>query len=177
MFDVLYPGRRLVIDSPLSVEEVTHRLGREVAAPAITRPSREKRTQSFEGTFANGDFSFIRLVRGQNSFRPWMKGRVSAQAAGTRIDVHLQLHWFVLAFGVVLAVVGGAIAALAAPELPVVTNSPLMARLVAMAAVVLIFAALGNLESRIATRLLEKVVGATPGESHRAPQPAVVPQR
>jgi hypothetical protein len=177
MFDLLYTGRQLVISSPLSVEEVTQRLGREVAPP-VTRPQwRDRRQQGFEGTFADGQFSLIRLVRGRNSFRPWMTGRVSPQPMGTRVDVHLQLHIVVLVFGLVVATIVGTVAALAAPALPVVTNSPLMARLLAMAAVAVLFAALGNLEARTATRLLEKVVGATPGESRRASPQTVAAQR
>jgi hypothetical protein len=177
MFDVLYPGRRLIIDSPLSVEEVSQRLAHEVAPPAMELRFREPRPQRFEGTFAGGQFSFVRLVRGRNSFRPWMKGRLSPQPNGSRLDVHLQLNMLVLVFGLVLAVVAGTIAALAAPELPVITNSPLIARVLAMAAIVVLFAALGNLEARISTRLLETVVGATPGESHRASQQTVAVQR
>jgi len=177
MFDVLYPGRRLVINSPLSVEEVAQRLGRDVTSPVMRPQLRDRRQERFEGTFADGQFSIIRRVHGRNSFRPWMKGRLSAQPAGTRIDLHVQLHLFVLIFGVILAIIAGSIAAIAAPELPVVTNSPLMARLLAMALIAVIFAALGRIEARTATRLLEKVVGATPGESRRVSQQTVAAQR
>jgi hypothetical protein len=177
MFDVLYPGRRLVINSPLSVEEVTERLGREVTPPVMRSQLWDRRQQGFEGTFADGQFSFIRLVHGRNSFRPWMKGRLSAQPTGTRVDLHLQMHLFILVFGVVLAIIAGTIAAIAAPELPVVANSPLVARLLAMALIAVIFAGLGSIEARTATRLLEKVVGATPGESRRASQQTVAAQR
>lgn len=177
MFDVLYPGRRLVIDSPLSVEEVTQRLGREVAPRAMELRFREPRQQRFEGTFADGQFSFVRLVRGRNSFRPWMKGRLTRGPAGTRVDVHLQLHPLVLVLGLFFAVVASTVAALAAPDLPVVTTSPLTARVLAMAAVVFVFAALGTVEARTSTRLLRTVVGATPDGSHRASQhPAAQPR-
>ena len=58
MFDVPYPSRTVVIDSPPSVAEVTQRLGSEVAAPESRLQLRERRTQLFEGTFAGGEFRF-----------------------------------------------------------------------------------------------------------------------
>ena len=55
MFELFYPGRSIVLDSPLGVEEVTRRL--ELA---------------FDGTFADGRFCMMRRVRGgTRSVRSW----------------------------------------------------------------------------------------------------------
>ena len=158
MLDLLYPGRKVVFDSPLTVDEVTRRLQREITPPAA--PWRDTRQQLFEGTFASGRFEMARLVRGRNSFRTVMKGLISQAPAGARVDVRLQLHPLVVGAGVFFAVIAGAIAAVAAPEIPVIGVSPLLVRLLAMAAVVFAFAGLGNIEARTATRLLGKLIEA-----------------
>jgi hypothetical protein len=175
MFDVMYPGRTLLFDSPLSVEEVTRRLEREVAPPAMELF--KTRQQLFEGTFADRQFTVIRRVRGRNSFRPWIKGRVLEGSRGARVEVRLQMSPLVLVFGLVFAIVAGTIAAVAAPELPLVGGSPLGLRLLVAAAVALLFAALGNFEARAATRLLETVIGAKPTAPLRNSAEAVAQHR
>lgn len=175
MFDVLFPGRKLVFETPLSVDELTRRLEREVAPPAMEW--RERRPQLFEGTFVDGQFSFLRLVRGRNSFRPWVKGRVLPGSRGSRIEARLRMSPVVLVFGVLLALVGGTIAAVAAPSIPVVGGSSLAVRVLVFGAVALLFAALGNFEARVTTRLLETVVGTKPTSPPRASHHAVTRQR
>ena len=158
MLELLYPGRKVVFDSPLTVDEVTRRLQREITPPATTW--RDTRQQLFEGTFANGRFEMMRLVRGRNSFRTVMKGLVSQAPTGARLDVRLQLHPVVLGAGVFFAVIFGAIAAIATPEIPMIGGSSLLVRLLTMAAVAFAFAGLGSIEARAATRLLANLIEA-----------------
>ena len=158
MLNLLYPGRQLVLDSPLAVDEVTRRLQREIASPEWRLW--ENRPQMFQGTFENGRFGMMRLVRGRNSFRPVMTGLVSQGQTGTRLVVRLQLHPLVLGAGVFFALIAGTIASIAAPAIPVIGGSPLLVRLLAMAAVMFIFAAVGSVEGRTATRLLSNLVEA-----------------
>ena len=114
MVDLLYPGRAFVFESPLPREEVTRRLEREIA-PSEWRWS-ESRTQRFEGTFADGRFWMMRLVRGRNSFRPVIEGQVVSHANGVRIDVRMRLHPLVVVVSAMLLVAGGTIASLAVSE-------------------------------------------------------------
>jgi hypothetical protein len=143
MFELFHPGRSIVLDSPLDVKELTRRL--EVA---------------FEGTFADGRFSVMRRVRGTNSFRPLVDGQIRPESGGSRLNVRLRLHPLILAFGAVFALVAGTLAAIAAPEIPVVGGSPLLVAVLAMAAVAFLFALLGSIEARTSTRLLSKVAEA-----------------
>jgi hypothetical protein len=150
MFQVLYSGRAIVLDSPLTVEEVTRRL-----------------QQRFDGTFADGRLSILRRVRGRNSFRPVVEGQVVPRSAGSRLDLRMRLHPLVLVFGAIFALIAGTIAAIAAPAIPVVGSSPLLIRLLAMVAVAVIFAALGNVEVRTSTRLLSELAAAKPAVTKR----------
>src|SRR5689334_4623342 len=85
----LLVGRNLIFESPLSLEEATTRLQREIAAPEWR--VYENRQQSFIGTLANGRFHMVRLVRGKNSFRPMIDGQLTPAMNGCRVDVRLKL--------------------------------------------------------------------------------------
>ena len=145
MFELFYPGRKMVLDSPLGVEELTRRLQLE-----------------FDGTFADGRFSMMRRVRGRNSFRSLIDGQVLPGSGGSRLSVRLRLHPLVLVMGAVFALIGGTVAAIAAPDIPVIGGSPLLVRVLAMAAVAFIFAFLGSIEARTSTRLLASAAAAKP---------------
>lgn len=160
MIELLYSGRSLVLDSPLGVEELTRRV-----------------EQAFDGTFVNGRVSMMRRVRGRNSFRVVLEGDMAPTPSGSRLDLRLRLHRLILAVGAVFALIAGNVAAIAGPEIPVVGGSPLLARVLAMTAVAVVFAVLGSVEARIATRLLSAVAEAIPFPPGHASQQAVAGQR
>jgi hypothetical protein len=151
MFELLYPGRSIVFDSPLGVEAVSRRL--ELV---------------FDGAVADGRLRLMRRVRGRNSFRTLVDGRILPRSGGSRLDVRLRLHPLILAIGAVFALIAGTVAAVASPEIPVVGGSPLLVRLLAMAAVGFVMAVLGSIEARTSTRLLTNVTEATPHRSGQA---------
>jgi hypothetical protein len=150
MFELFYPGRSIAFDSPLDVNELTRRLG-----------------QAFDGTVADGRFRLMRRVRGRNSFRSVVEGQLLPGSGGSRLNVRLRLHPLILAFGAVFALIAGTVAALASPDIPVVGGSPLLVRVLAMAAVAFVFALLGSIEARTSTRLLASVTEANP--ANRSP--------
>lgn len=156
MFELFYPGRSMVLDSPLDVVELTRRL--ELA---------------FDGTVADGRFSMMRRVRGRNSFRSVVDGQILSASDGSRLNVRLRLHPLILAMGVVFALIAGTVAAVASPEIPVVGGSPLLVRLLAMAAVAFVFALLGSMEARTSARLLSNVAEARPYPAGQASDGAV----
>ena len=156
MFELFYPGRSIVLDSPLGVEELTRRL--ELA---------------FDGTVADGRFFLMRRVRGRNSFRSVVDGQILPASSGARLNVRLRLHPLVLGMGAVFALFAGTIAAIASPEIPVVGGSPLLVRVLAMAGVAFVFALLGSIEARTSTRLLSSVADATPYSPGQASYSAV----
>jgi hypothetical protein len=145
MFELFRSGRPILLDSPLDVKELRRRI--ELA---------------FDGTVADGRVSVMRRVRGRNSFRSVVHGQIRPESGGSRLDVRLRLHPLILAFGAVFALVAGTIAALASPEIPVIGGSPLLVRVLAMAAVALVFHLLGSIEARTSTRLLAQVAQSEP---------------
>ena len=160
LFDVLYPGRMVVLDTGLNLAEVTSRLAREVTPPA-TPWFRDTRTQLFEGTFANGRFEMTRLVKGRDSFRPMLYGQLSATPGGTRIDIRMQLHLLALAVGFVIANVFGMFASLGASQvIPVIGHVPFLVQLLVIGLFAMLFAALGTMQARKVTRVLERLLEA-----------------
>ena len=150
MFELFYPGRSIVLDSPLGVEELTRRL--ELA---------------FDGTVADDRFCMMRRVRGRNSFRSVVDGQILPGSGGSRLNVRLRLHPLILAIGAVFALIAGTVAAVASPEIPVVGGSPLLVRVLATAAVAFVFALLGSIEARTSTRLLCNAAEATDARTDR----------
>ena len=173
MFDVLYPGRRVVLDSGLSLAEVTSRLEKEVTPPA-TPWFRDTRTQLFEGTFANGRFEMARLVKGRDSFRPMLYGQLSATPGGTRIEIRMQLHILVLVVGLAISSFAGMIGSWAAYPIPVIGPLSLLWQLLVMGLFALLFASLANIEVRKAIRLLEGLLDAHVQSSNAASEHPVL---
>jgi hypothetical protein len=160
MVELLYSGRSITLVSPLGVEALTRRL-----------------EQAFDGTFVNGRVDMMRRTRGRNSFRMVLEGDMSPAASGSRLDLRLRLHRVILVAGALFALIAGTIAAIAAPEIPFVGGSPLLARVLAMTAVAVAFAVLASVEARIAIRLLSAVAEATPLPPGDASETTVARQR
>jgi hypothetical protein len=100
MFPLL-PYQKLVFNSPLSREELTRRLAREVSESRWGFAFFERREELFEGTITGEGFKISRIIRYRNSFLPVIQGNFSPTARGVRVDVTLRLHGGVLAFSVV----------------------------------------------------------------------------
>lgn len=155
-------GRRLVFDSPLTPDQATERLRQQVTPPAWKLV--EDRPQLFEGTFENGRFQMVRLVRGRNSFRPVIEGTLQPGNRGTRIDVRMKLHPLVVVFCGVFLAFGAMVAAVAIPEwlAASTTPAPVWLFLGLAAAVAAAFLAAPGIEARTATRMLQDLFEAEP---------------
>jgi hypothetical protein len=160
MLDLLFAGRRVAFESSLPLEEVTHRLQQEIAAPAWSIFDRP--TQLFQGSFADGRFQMMRIVKGRNSFNPVIKGQVSRAAAGTRVDAQLQLHPLVLVLLAFFILVASRIASIAAPEFLAIQGAGVAAGLGALLLLVVLVAAIANVEARKTLKLLSGVIGTQP---------------
>lgn len=161
MLDLLFRGRPLVFETGLGVDEVTRRLAREVVPPKWQ--FRETRTQLFEGTFSDGRFHMVRLVRGRNSFRPLIDGSVKPGPKGARVDVVLRLHPLVLGLCAVLFGLGALVATVAAAEsLTTRTMSPGALIGAGFMLMFVVFLVATVVEAGTATRLLAKLFEAEP---------------
>lgn len=160
MLDLFFPGRRVAFESALALEEVTHRLQQEIAVPAWSIFGR--RTQLFQGSFADGRFQMMRIVKGRNSFNPVIRGQVSRAAGGTRVDAQLQLHPLVLGLLAIFTVVASRIASIAAPELVPMPGAGVAGGLGVLLLLIMLFAAIANFEASKTLKLLSGVLGTQP---------------
>ena len=160
MIDLFFPGRSVIFETSLTPEEVTHRLQEEITAPA--RPFFDRRTQHFQGTFADGRFHMLRIVKGRNSFNPVITGQLSPMAGGTRIEAQLQLHPVVIGFLAIFTVIASRIASIAVPELLAAPAVGIASGVGALLLLVLLFAALANLEAGKSLKVLSAVIGTHP---------------
>lgn len=163
MIDLLFRGRRLVFESPLSPEEATERLRRSVAARSWTIGWTDGPAHRFEGTFADGRFHMVRAVRGRNSFRPVLDGTLSPRPGGVHVDVRLRLHPATLIFCLLLLAIVAPLVALAAAEfLRTRQVSPPILVMAAFPVVFSVFTVVLGVEATRATMLLAALFDAPP---------------
>jgi hypothetical protein len=168
MFDVMFTGRQLVFDSPLTLAEATSRLQQEVTAPAWPL-WRDRRTQSFEGTFADGQFQMSRLDRRKKTLGPVIKGRISQGTFGARIDASIQVHPLALGFYAIFTLFFSTIAGFILGLAPIPGNSPLAAQFVVLALLILILGAVQSSEIRKSLKLLSRVFAVEPRHAGAPP--------
>jgi hypothetical protein len=160
MIDLFFTGRRVTFETPLAPEEITHRLQQDITAPA--RPLFDRRTQRFQGTFDGARFQMMRIVKGRNSFNPLIRGQLSRVAGGTRIEAQLQLHPLVMGILAIFTVIASRLASIAAPEFLAMPAAGIAGGFGVLLLLVLLFAALANLEAGKTLKTLSAVIGTPP---------------
>lgn len=173
MFDLLFAGRRLTLESPLSADEAAERLRRDLATPEWRIA--ERRPHAFIGTFAEGRFQMTRHVRGRNSFRPMIDGRLAPAGHGSRVEVRLRLHPVAVVASTLWLVIGTTMLWFAMPivladagaRASVGPDAVVLAHVAVCLAPVLIVVAvvMPVIEARKATGLLRQVFTATPSRA------------
>jgi len=100
----MLPYQTRVFDSTLLVDQARARL-RDAVEP-LGWPRRTATDRTFEGVVEDDPFRIHRIVRGRNSFRPELHGRIEATPAGrARVVVSFRLHPLVLVFMAVWLVI------------------------------------------------------------------------
>ena len=158
MLDLLFGGRNLTFESRLTLEEATRRLQNEIAAPGWGMS--ENRQQSFIGTFANGRFHMVRLVRGRNSFRPMIIGQLSPVMNGCRVNVRLKLSAVAIVACVLFATIGVTMMSVALPRAAATYDLVFFALLGALMLVVAVVIPIA--EARKAARILSTLFQSEP---------------
>jgi hypothetical protein len=60
--------------------------------------NKSRSKQLFEGIFEQDRFEIQRIITGQNSFLPQIKGQIHPDSSGTKLVANLKVHTFVIAF-------------------------------------------------------------------------------
>ncbi len=119
---LLLPYEHFIITTRLTPEVVARKLGQIVGpepAYSIFNP-RPYTGKEFSGEISDGKFKMHRNINYRNSFRPEIKGTISKDYNGTKIEVRMTLHIIVIIFLVVFLGFSGL---LAFAILPAITNA------------------------------------------------------
>ncbi len=103
MAGIFPPSRQLVLTSPLTPQDATAKLKSQVAPLSGWKdrimPSGWVRGGGFMGAVNDdGSFDIRRDINYRNSFLPFIKGSITADGAGSRIDLRMAMHKAVLVF-------------------------------------------------------------------------------
>lgn len=112
----LFP-QSIALRSPLSPARVEEILRENTDARSIPWFSK----MAFHGKVKDGQFTISRIIRGKNSFKPELVGKIEADVlGGSRLEITLRLHvivylfllvwmppWFLVPFGGLVAAIGG----------------------------------------------------------------------
>jgi hypothetical protein len=92
------PYYRISLHSPLQPAQVSERLASVTAKRAWLRwPPNDK---DFEGSVEPEGFRLMRVIRGMNTYNPWMLGNIRADQTGSCVAVQCVMH--PIAIGLVL---------------------------------------------------------------------------
>lgn len=110
----LLPFENITYETRLSLIEIQSRIS-DIIEPKKTfrKPAifRSVDTKPYEGRLVGNTFKVTRLIRYQNSFLPKIKGEIEKGYRGTKVNIKMRLHPFVLVFmliwfgGVIMAAV------------------------------------------------------------------------
>lgn len=103
----MFPIQRFTIHSSLSTELVREKL-LEVVEPRKTfRWKSGNPEKPYQGEVGEHSFEINRIINYRNSFLPMIKGRITPEAMGSKIEVEMSLHPVVFVFMLVwLGMVG-----------------------------------------------------------------------
>jgi hypothetical protein len=92
-----FPFQRFGLETSLPVSEALKRLIEAVEPRRMWRISRPQ--HDFEGVVSLTAFKISRIILYRNSFLPIIFGTIQARPqGGTRVEVMMRMHWFVIAF-------------------------------------------------------------------------------
>ena len=156
----MLPYQTRVFDSTLQVDQARARLQQAVEPPSP--PRRTPTGRGFEGVVDGGTFRIHRIVRGRNSFRAELHGRIEATpTGGARVVVSFRLHPLVMVFMAVWLAIVLNLVSIAVKEAAATGETRFLWHTGAMFTIGLLMPLVFfPLEARKAARFLEEVLGA-----------------
>jgi len=108
----MFPLEKFTIHTSLAPDLVCEKLLQVVEPRKTFRWHRRDSDKPYEGEIGEHSFEIIRIINYRNSFLPVLKGRISPEGMGSKIEVEMSLHPFVFVFMLVWLGMVGQIAVL-----------------------------------------------------------------
>jgi hypothetical protein len=83
-------------------EEVVRLLKSKTSSKKIFWCSRSSEGNYFYGEINQNSFKIRRIIWYRNSFQPIIRGNIVELTSGTRVEITMRPHWFVIAFTTIL---------------------------------------------------------------------------
>ena len=156
----MLPYQTRVFDSTLQEDQARARL--QEAVEPLSPPRRTPSGRAFEGIVDGDTFRIHRIVRGRNSFRAELHGRIEATpTGGARVVVSFRLHPLVMVFMAAWLAIAFNLVLIAIKEAAATGETRFLWHTGAMFTIGLLMPLVFfPLEARKAARFLEKVLGA-----------------
>jgi hypothetical protein len=156
----MLPYQTRVFDSALQVDQARARL--QEAVEPLSTPRSTPSGRTFEGVVDGNTFRIHRIVRGRNSFRAELHGRIEATPAGrARVVVSFRLHPLVMVFMAAWLAIVFNLVVIAIQEAAATGESRFLWHTGAMFTLGLLMPLIFfPLEARKAARFLEEILGA-----------------
>ncbi|WP_040278561.1 hypothetical protein [Psychroserpens damuponensis] len=92
----LIPSETIEIKSSLSIDQIRELLAHNIEPKMKFKFS--KNHKIFEGFIEQDTFEIQRIIRGRNSFKPYIKGDIKSHNNGTLLSASLKMNHFVITF-------------------------------------------------------------------------------
>lgn len=94
-----FPFSKLVLNSALNVNELNSRLNEYVEPPKFSWfDCLRKTSKLYIGKISGQNFAIRQIRKGQNSFAPYIIGKIETHGTGTKIVLTMRLHYAVILF-------------------------------------------------------------------------------
>ena len=95
------PFENITYETSLDQNEVYQRLDEVIEPSTVFRKATifgSTNDKPYEGSFSGNTFKIIRIIGYRNSFLPRIKGTIETSYNGTKVNVKMRLHPFVIVF-------------------------------------------------------------------------------
>ncbi|OCR02239.1 hypothetical protein BCD67_10840 [Oscillatoriales cyanobacterium USR001] len=94
----MFPYEKFTINSFLNPHLVRQKLLDVVEPPKAIRWGFRQSEKPYEGEIGEHSFMITRIINYRNSFLPVIKGKISPEGMGSKIEIEMKLHTFVFVF-------------------------------------------------------------------------------
>lgn len=94
----MFPNEKFTINSSLNPDVVRQKLLGVVEPPKAIRWGFRETKKSYSGEVGEHYFKIMRIINYRNSFLPVIRGKISPEGMGSKIEIEMKLDTFVFVF-------------------------------------------------------------------------------